>query len=478
MEKKLIKIISPIALLCAALISSCGNSPADANEVTIHFWHTFGQDIQQSLIGKIESFEELVQKTENVKVNVVLDYQGSYDDIKIKVLRGFSSGNTPTIAVAYPDHVAEYLSNESKDGEYVVNLDTMMNDSKVGFINNDYLNPNGLGSEDFLASFLEEGQSYLKEGTYSLPLMKSTEVMFYDKVNVFKLLGDYDSSITNKEDYMNSLTWDKFMNILKFAKSKLTDYGTNLDTPLIYDSDANLYITDTYQSNIDYLSINKGIGSCDFNNLESKAMVSKLKNYFDDGLFLTKGTNNNEYGSNKFTASECLFSIGSSGGAGYNDPGAASFEVGVCKVPSFNSSNDYYVSQGPTLTLLNSSGIDSATNAKRIEYGWKFIKYITNTENSASLCLDSNGYIPVRSSSFESEDYSSYLKLDDFLPRCADVVYSNINGKYLNYPVFKGSATARDEVGGIITQVFLDKKTVDKAFEDAYNNTLIAMNGS
>lgn len=476
MKKKLFKNLSLLAVLCTALLSSCGNSSSSSDVITIHFWHTFGQDIQQSMNAKIESFKELVLKNEGVKVDVVLDYQGAYDDIKTKVLRGFSSGNTPTIAVAYPDHVAEYLSSESKDGEYVVNLDTLMKDSELGFTKDDYLNPSGLGSDDFIPSFLEEGQSYLKSGTYSLPLMKSTEVMFYDQANVFKLLSDYDSSITNKEEYMNSLTWDKFMDILKFAKKNLANYGTNLEVPLIYDSDANLYITDCYQNKIDYLSVKDGKGSCDFNNSASKAMVSKLKSNFDEGLFLTKGTNNNEYGSNKFTASACLFSIGSSGGAGYNDPGAASFKVGVAKVPSFNKENDYFVSQGPTLTLLNSSGVDSATNASRVKYGWKFIKYITNTENSASLCLDSNGYIPVRASSFTDSEYASYLALDDFLPRCASVVYNKINGKYLNYPVFKGSATARDEVGGVLTQVFLDKKTVDQAFEDAYNHTLIAMN--
>src|SRR5574344_1868487 len=179
MKKKLFKNLSLLAVLCTALLSSCGNSSTSSDVITIHFFYIFGQDIQQSMNAKIESFKELVLKNEGVKVDVVLDYQGAYDDIKTKVLRGFSSGNTPTIAVAYPDHVAEYLSSESKDGEYVVNLDTLMKDSELGFTKDDYLNPSGLGSDDFIPSFLEEGQSYLKSGTYSLPLMKSTEVMFY-----------------------------------------------------------------------------------------------------------------------------------------------------------------------------------------------------------------------------------------------------------------------------------------------------------
>lgn len=475
-KKKTIKrfLLMSISLLGMISFSSCGNN-SDSDTLTIHFWHTFGQETQNSLTPKINEFEKLVLEKTGTKIDLVMDYQGGYDDIKNKVIRGFSSGDTPTIAVAYPDHVAEYLSNETYDGEYVVNLEDYMNDATVGFSGEEYLNPTGLGSSDFVESFLEEGQGYVKKGTYSLPFMKSTEVLFYDESNVFRLLQDYDSSIANKEEYLNNLTFDKFMDILRFAKKNLSDYGTELIVPLIYDSDANLYITDSYQNDIPYVSVNDGKGSCDFVNEKAKSMVSKLKGYYDEGLFLTKGTNNNEYGSNKFTASQCLFSIGSSGGAGYNDPGAASFRVGIAKVPSFNKDNEKYVSQGPTLTLLNSRSIDSEFNKKRVEYGWKFIKYITNTQNSSDLCIDSNGYIPVRKSSFETEDYVSYLAEDDFLPRCGNVVYKEINGNYLNYPVFKGTATARNEVGGIITQVFLDKKNVEDAFKDANNNTLIAM---
>lgn len=467
-------LLLTVSLLSMVSFSSCGNN-ANSDTLTIHFWHTFGQDIQNNLSSKINEFEKLVLEETGTKVDIELDYQGGYDDIKNKIIRGFSSGDTPTIAVAYPDHVAEYLSNESYDEEYVVNLDNYMEDAKVGFAGEKYLNPNGLGSSDYIESFLEEGQSYVKNGTYSLPFMKSTEVLFYDESNVFRLLQDYDSSIGNKEEYLNNLTYDQFMDILRFAKKNLSSYGTSLEVPLIYDSDANLYITDSYQNNIPYVSLKDNKGSCDFVNDEAKNMVSKLKGYYDEGLFLTKGTNNNEYGSIKFTASKCLFSIGSSGGASYNDPGSASFKVGIAKVPAFNKANDKFVSQGPTLTLLNSRSIDGELNKKRVEYGWKFIKYITNTQNSSDLCINSNGYIPVRKSSFETDDYVAYLAEDDFLPRCGNIVYKEINGNYLNYPVFKGTATARDEVGGIITQVLLEKKSVDEAFKDASNNTLIAM---
>ena len=55
------------------------------------------------------------------------------------------------------------------------------------------------------------------------------------------------------------------------------------------------------------------------------------------------------------------------------------------------------------------------------------------------------------------------------MPRTAKAVINEINGNYFNYPVFKGTANCREQVGGIITQVLLDKKDIDTAFNDAYS---------
>lgn len=154
--------------------------------------------------------------------------------------------------------------------------------------------------------------------------MKSSEVLMYNKDIVEnKLLKAYDPSITNYHEYMANLSWEQFIDLLRFVKQDMDSgegaYGKNLEVPLIYDSDENLYISKSMQNNIPFISIKDGKGSLDFNNDEAKTMVNTLKGYYDEGLFRTKGSNNNEYGSNYFTTSKCLFTIGSSGGAGYND---------------------------------------------------------------------------------------------------------------------------------------------------------------
>ena len=475
MTRKL-KTILVSSLLCTSfLVSSCGKTEEDANRII--FWHTFGQDIEIVVQNKVNEFERLYEEQIGEEITIDLEYQGGYDEILDKIERGFAVGNIPTIAVAYPDHVADYLSYESDDQTWVYNLEDFFDDEEIGFGKQEYLNPSLKGAEDFVPSFLDEGSHYIKEGIYSLPLMKSSEVLLYNEDLLAIVLSDYDSSIINIEEYMNNISWDEFIDLLRFIAKDLNKYGNGLITPLVYDSDANFYIGQSFQRNIPYVSMNNGKGSIDFNNDQAKAMVQEIKGWYDEGLLLTKGTNNNEYGSDTFTNMECIFTIGSTGGAGYNDPGAAGFNVGIAKVPAVSDNQELqkYVSQGVTLTLMKNNRLSEETNDKRARIGWQLMKWLTNEENNIDICLASNGYAPVRTSCYTNEIYASYLEESDFMPRCANVVANQINGNYFNYPVFKGTAAARDNVGGIITQVLLGNETIDEAFDRAEQLTNIQM---
>ena len=119
--------------------SSSGQSQSDTpavDSVTVKFWHTFGQTVVDGLKGKIATFKDLVKRNDGVDVNVELIYQGGYDDIAAKIRNGFSVGNKPTIAVAYPDHIADYLEiAKSANEEFVVNLDKFIELLKEEIIN-------------------------------------------------------------------------------------------------------------------------------------------------------------------------------------------------------------------------------------------------------------------------------------------------------------------------------------------------------
>lgn len=479
-NKKINKFIGGVLLCGSFLISSCGGvGQQEGDPNTIYFWHTFGQDIESSVIDLCEDFEILYEEEYGTDINIELDYQGSYDDILDKVNKSFKAGNTPTIAVAYPDHVADYLALESGSNQYVYNLEEFFDDPDIGFGASEVFNPSLKGVEDFVPSFLEEGQNYTKEGTYSLPFMKSSEVLLYNVPLLENVMSQYDPSVTDVNEFMNNITWDEFIELLRFISKDLNKFGNQLISPFIYDSDANLFISQCYQQGIPFVSMDEnGKGSIDFNNDKAKAMVSELKGYYDEGLFITKGTNEGKYGSDCFIKNECIFTVGSTGGAGYNDPGTiGNFEVGISKVPSnaIDKDHEKYVSQGVTLTILKNNKFSDEVNDSRARIAWQLMTYLTSELNNISVCLSSNGYAPVRESCYTNEVYAEYLEGEDFMPRCANVVANEINGNYFNYPVFKGTAAAREQVGGLITQVFLGNETIDQAFDKAENQTKLEM---
>lgn len=471
MNKKLLFI--PLALISLTSLIGCGGDDSK----TIEFWHTFGHTIQTEVNKQITKFEKIIKETEGVDLKIKATYAGGYDECADKIVKGFATGSTPTITVAYPDNVATYLSKEPKKGAYVANLDTYINDPEIGLKSEEKLNPGLLGVEDIVPSFYDEGQHYVYSGTYSMPYMKSTELMLYNKDIVPQVLKDMGIS-TGVDAYMKSLTWEQLMNILNYVNDNREKYDFVSDDkfPLFYDSDANLFISQCYQRGIDYISMDEnGNASVDFVNDEAKSLVAELKQMHDDGLLITKGSNSNEYGSNNFKAGKCLFVVGSTGGSAYSDPGA-SFEVGVTKFPVHTSSVDTerakYVSQGVTLALLNNPANSKEVNDFKTKYGWKLIKYLTNSTNSINSCLASAGYIPSRYSSYEDTFYEEYYQGDDYLPTCTRTIIEEMDGKYFNYPVFKGSDIAREQVGAIITNVFEDKWEIDKGFEDAYETTV------
>ena len=491
--KKPIKLILATSLLgiSTGALTGCGDN---FNGLTINFWHTFGKTPADAIEAKAKDFAKLVQDNEGVKLRVKFTYKGGYDDMVGLVNKSFTSGETPTIAVAYPDHVADYFAAEKTPGQYVVDLSKYINDASIGFGKEAYLGDNH-GADDFVQSFYEEGSSYSREGIYSLPYMKSTEVMFYNKELLQKAMIEIGSAYTSEaeiEEYLSEITWDEFMDLCQEIVDA-NDQGqikSGLVAPAFYDSDGNFIISKMFQNNIAYASVNaNGKGIIDFNGVATDSftpsesqtqnynklinMVKELKAQYDKGLFVTKGTFG-KYGSNEFTGQRTIFSIGSSGGAGYNFPSTKEFHVGICKVPASNN-NPLYVSQGPSLCILNTTSSD---NDNLVKYAWKFLKYITNDQVNAELCVNgSEGYIPVRQSAYNTSLFVNFMKNGEEYAKTAETVIHGIDGNYFNAKVFQGSAALREYLKGALADALLAQQgmTVEQAINNAISETIKRM---
>ncbi len=455
------KALLLLPLLVGGLVGCVKNN--EQSGIKIKFWHTFGQTVQDGLKPKIAAFTKAVKETEGVDVKIEMIYQGDYPAIAKKIADGYSVNNRPTIAVAYPDNVADYLEiGKSAGKEFVVNLDKYITDSKVGFGKESHLGDTH-DETDFVEDFYNEGSSYAVEGTYSLPFMKSTELMFYNMNLLKEFMPGFNPTVGNSEtaikEYMKDLDWDEFMDLCAYIENHRGDFPNSLEIPAWYDSDANLFITKLYQKGIKYSTTNdQGKGVIEFGVGEERAktiaMLTDLNSACRNNYFTTKGIKNT-HGSDFFTGEKCVFSIGSSGGSGYNFPQAEAFELGVCRVPDSNN-NPLYVTQGPTLAIFNDDGLSKKLNDDTTLYAWKFVKYITNAQANAELCINgSEGYVPVRYSAYETQILQEFMDEveDNQYAICYQVVVDDINtdAGYLVAPSFKGSAALREACGTLLT---------------------------
>ena len=498
MSKKLSKILSTAgAFLLLGGLVACGGGNSGGGEgggggggggggttttVEINFWHTFGQTIIDNLTPQLNKFKALVKKNENVDVTINLVPNSNYPTINENIKNGLNTGNIPTIAVAYPDHVADYLEAEGDTpGKFMVNLDDYFTNEDYGFGNDAYLgDPQNDSLDDFISAYVDGGRHYTREGTYSFPYMKSTEAMLYNYDAIVKVLKHYKPEFNGSksliQQYMGSLDWEEFMNLCREVKKYKNEINPDLVTPAFYDSDGNLFISQLYQAKIGYSSIvkndqGKSVGHIDFatgeNRTNAEDLVTGLREDYAEKLFETKGTFAT-YGSDSFKNVESVFTIGSTGGSGYsftND-----FEIGVCKVPSVDSDNPVYVTQGPDLCIFKNPALSDAANKTRAIYAWRLIKYLTNAENSCKICLESEGYLPARKSAYQEDLYLDFIESDETQAHIATLVTDVIKGRYFNTACFPGSAQLRTEAGGIVTEALTKSTSITSIFDTAINN--------
>ncbi len=426
-----------------AQVAALGNLKELNCEIT--FWHTIGKTNQNTLNEMIGEFNKIYP---NIKISH--SQQGGYDDVKKAVSNAIPAGTTPTMTYCYPDHVADYLPSDS-----VVKLDNYMNSTLIGLGVD-----NGLGDKDasdYIQTYLNEGNNYTKngvklEGYYSMPFSKSTEVLFYNK------------TIFDASGWSVPETWDQMWDLCKTIKE-----ADDTLIPLGYDSDANFFITYCEQAGIPYTT-GEGSNHFLFNNDKAKAFVNTIKDYscveggkgyWTSQAQLGSGT----YTSTKFTNQELMMSIGSTGGTSYNVSG--SFVTGVAALPQADKNNGKVIMQGPSICFMSDSSLSQRVGA------WLFYKYVTNTHNSA-VWSSMTGYNPVRTSSFGDDAYakSSSTLINTVLEFAA--TGSDYAKWYYTSPSFKGSSAAREQITNLMSGVLTGTKTVDQAFEDAYQNCLFA----
>lgn len=465
MKKIIVSVILLLALcLNVFAMASCTKEEKNADfvvpeegfdtstPVTITFYHTMGQNLRDVLDRYIVEFNKLYP-------NITVNHQqvGGYDDVRDQIKTEIAVGGQPNIAYCYPDHVALYnlaKATASLDSLIASDVTVTRQDGST-----ETLGLTQAEIDNFIKGYYDEGKGFGDDKMYTLPLSKSTEILYYNK------------TFFEKNNLTVPTTWDEMEATCKKIKEIDPDC-----IPLGYDSESNWFITMCEQMNSPYTSATGD--HFVFNNETNRNFVKKFREWYQKGYVTTQEISGG-YTSALFTKAESeagnsYMSIGSSAGATHQRPGKVNgeypFEVGIATVPQQDASNPKVISQGPSLCIFNKS------NAQEVLASWLFVKFLTtNVDFQAEFSMVS-GYMPVIKSVNEHEIYKTQFlnKADggDNITALAAKVGLEQEKAYYVSPAFNGSSAARDQVGALVQKCFTSTATdvddmIQKAFEEA-----------
>ncbi len=461
--KKFLAIIMLLALTAAMLVS-CGAKKAagnfevpeggyDGSEVTITFYHTMGSNLTDVLDTYIAEFNKLYP---NIHINHTKI--GGYDDVRDQISTEITTGAQPNIAYCYPDHVALYNLAGT-----VVTLDSLI-DSTIKVTRADGTTEIlGLTKEqkaDFIEGYYNEGKQFGDGLMYTMPLSKSTEVLYYNAT----FFAEHNLTVPT--------TWDEMEEVCK----RIKEIDPN-SIPLGYDSESNWFITMCEQYGSDYTSATGDHFL--FDNETNRNFVKKFREWYQQGYLTTQkiyGT----YTSGLFTSTsevKSYMSIGSSAGATHQRPtanadGSYPFDVGIATIPQVSETNKKVISQGPSLCIFKKAN----QNPQEIVASWLFVKYLTTTVEFQAEFSMASGYVPVIKSVSDNAIYKEFVDGANGGTNIAALsakVCLEQEDAYYTSPAFNGSSTARDQVGALLAKCLSADDGGDadamikKAFEEA-----------
>ncbi len=481
------KVIAFILMLIAAFsIAGCGNGSdkiATIEELkTTPTNITFRVPFGTTIINFIEYAKtEFLKEYPNLTIEV--EVVGGYVDMKKANIADINGGQAPTMTVGYPDHFAEYLITDS-----IELLDKYITDSNVGYTDDEL--------SDFLPGYIQENRNFDAAGSYvGLPFNKSTEALYYNadffdnndeweerfgvtvkvpatwaefeetSANILTIVNgivDYNKGVTNEAD--------------KLTYSWLGDIDNNLKNqefyPCLYDSGGNFFTTIIHQFGGKYTSSimksNKVVdvqhGTLEFNtDTKAKESMYYLQDLAEKGYLSMPDIFEQTHGSYAFCVGKCIMNVGSTGGSTYYT--SAICETGVAPIPYYDADNKYVIQQGTNVCIFSKS-----SNLEKLA-AWLFIKHMLTPENTAAFAM-ATGYMPVRSSAYELEDYTDWLENNQTSAAKVHKTtarYAQEGWKYFVDAAWAGSANVRDECEVAITTIIVDKSNIEKALQDAVN---------
>ena len=428
-----------------------------ADSVVVTFRIPFGTTIQNQIREFADEFEE-----EYPSVKIELDVVSGYDEMKEATIQDINGGVVPTMTVGYPDHFAEYLITKS-----IIALDKFINDANVGYTAEEL--------DDFLPGYITENRQFDNKGTYvGLPFNKSTEALYYNA----DFFNHFGLEVPQTWADMEALCED-ILEIVNDPELKdgqyswLGDVKKNVANgeflPCFYDSGGNLFTTIIHQFGGEYTeSVYKSSGIVDvqkgllkFNTSpEATEALTYLQGLASKNYINMPEAWELSYGSGPLCEGKSVMNIGSTGGSSYY--ASAICNVNVAPLPYRDADHKNVIQQGTNVCILS-----QASDLQKLA-AWLFIKHMLTPENTAEFAI-TTGYMPVRQSAYELQDYLDFLNGPTIGAKVhqATSKYASEGWEYFVDAAWAGSSNVRTECQTAIAQILVDKANIATALEDA-----------
>lgn len=435
-------------------------------EVTVKLYTTISSSASYGTT--FDHYLEMFEQKYNNKIQVEHTRIGGYDEVRDTLKTELGAGEAPHIAYCYPDHVALYNKANAVQtlDKFIYNTQTDENGELLFGLTDEQIN-------GFFPAYWEEGKNYGDGKMYTLPFVKSTEVLYYNKT-VLEADGLEVPTHWFKDD--EGLTPETSV---EYVCEKLKELHPSC-TPLGYDSEANWFITMAEQFGSAYTSATGEHYL--FDNEVNRKFVEKFKGWYDKGYFTTQqlyGGYTSALFTNETDTSipQAYLCVGSSAGASHQYPKTLeSFEVGISALPQVNPSAPKAISQGPSLVMFKKA------SQQEVIATWLLMRFLTTDISLQAEYSMESGYCPSTKLVFENDIYNEWLDTagGDSVPALSALSVKTCldsSDMFFTSPAFVGSSDARDQVGSLMQAVFAAKvddanplsKIIDEAFKFAIN---------
>ncbi|WP_416147580.1 ABC transporter substrate-binding protein [Salipaludibacillus sp. HK11] len=420
------RIISYTGVLSVILLAACSESTSDAEtnvdiqndntndeKIEIEYWYAFGDKIGENNENLVDQFNE---SQNEIQVNA--HYQGDYADLHAGTQAAAAAGNPPHVTLNEIASVGTF----ARSG---------MTQDMTSYVERD-----GVDMDDFVDGLM--GNSYVDEGLYGLPYLRSTPIL-YVNATMLEEAGLDPSGPSN---------WEEFAD---FSRVLTDDDTVGMTFPI------GIWIYEGLVAQSGGSVLSEDELEPLFNEAPGVEAVEFLMGLEEEGVIkIPTGDESGQVAGQDFANQNSAMIFGSTAGlTNYLEIAEGNgFEINTTFMPA---NVDYGVPTGGANLVMIADHPDEEKEA-----AWEFIKWMTDTEQTI-YASTFTGYLPSRHSAVESDEMNElYEEIPQYKVAVDQLEYARHRPMNTGYPEVMSMIE-----DAIATAILDDNVSAQEALDDA-----------